>query len=305
MFIYNTHKFTFSDIFKIKSSADVFQTLASCMGVVTAVNSGPASIEVDLNILNSELNKTGTKLVTENLDDYQTLTRKLVTLSLQLLLLIYYRTISECVMDFDNNFICSCIDKCESDRTTSQVHFDWYASFIFLLTRIDENYLIIAVNTTNSTNSTNETVIETVAYEAVTYVGIGSSVAVGVTASSFNTSSPTSLWTLFNQLQLLLLFILINTYIPTSVKEYIESFNIFIFNFAFIPSHDIPGLGHFGEWLTTEDASEDLQRLGVESISSFSNTVPLLLMIIIAIVFHVIVRVIPKSNNMEETKKGK
>ena len=78
VFIYDTQKFTFSDIFKIKSSADVYQTLSSCMGVVTAINSGPASIEVDLNILNSELAKTGTKLVAQNLDDFETISRKSV-----------------------------------------------------------------------------------------------------------------------------------------------------------------------------------------------------------------------------------
>ena len=129
--------------------------------------------------------------------------------------------------------------------------------------------------------------------------------AVGISVSSLNSSSPTSIWTLFNQLQLLLLFILINSYIPTSVKEYIESFSVFLFNFSFIPSHDIPGLGHFAEWLDTEAANEDLQRLGVDSKSAFSNTVPLLFMIIIAAIFHIIIRVIPKSKNTEETRKGK
>lgn len=141
----------------------------------------------------------------------------------------------------------------------------------------------------------------TVTTQTAVAVGVGTSAA----TSAMNTSSPTTVWAICNQLQLLILFLLVDTYIPDDVKGLIEGQDFALFNFDFIPAADIPYINIPTEWMDFEQTDINLEKVGVNSRSTFTNIFSLLLTIIFLIVTHITVKLLPKCRKKEETPKGK
>lgn len=142
---------------------------------------------------------------------------------------------------------------------------------------------------------------EAVATTTVTQTAVAVAVGASLVTSTLNTSSPSSAWSVFNQLQLLILFLLVDTYIPVDVRGYIEGQDFALFNFDFIPAVDIPYINVPAEWMDFEQPDVNLAKVGVNSGSTFTNVFSLLLTIVILVAFHIVVKLSPKCKNKEET----
>lgn len=129
-------------------------------------------------------------------------------------------------------------------------------------------------------------------------------VVVGVSASAatsaMNASSPTSVWSIINQLQLLILFLLIDTYIPDDVRGFIEGQDFALFNFDFIPATDIPYINIPTEWMDFEQSDVNLAMVGVKSRSTFTNMFSLLLTVISLFIIHILVKLMPKCRSNQD-----
>ena len=82
--------------------------------------------------------------------------------------------------------------------------------------------------------------VEATAPTVTTAVLSGS--AASLAMSSLNVSGGNSAWSLIHQLQLLVLFLVIPTYIAKDVREFIEAQGFVLFTFDFIPLIEIPYL---------------------------------------------------------------
>ncbi|CAI2375096.1 unnamed protein product [Moneuplotes crassus] len=132
---------------------------------------------------------------------------------------------------------------------------------------------------------------EVAAATAQSQVGVAAAIAV-VNAALMGTP-PTSLWSLLQQLQMLLLLMLIDDYTPSDINEFLEGMSFIMFNFNFIPAGDIPLVDVPIDWLDFGEPGEKIQNLGVESVSTFVNNFSLIFTLICVIVAHIVLKIIP------------
>ena len=124
--------------------------------------------------------------------------------------------------------------------------------------------------------------------------------AFSIAMSSLNVSGGNSAWSLIHQLQLLILFLVIPTYIAKDVREFIEAQDIVLFNFDFIPAVEIPYLNALAEWMDAEQTVEELKNLGLESHRTFNNLFSLILILSCMWFVHMGIKLTPKATVRNE-----
>ena len=126
--------------------------------------------------------------------------------------------------------------------------------------------------------------------------GSAGAAAAGAAVSSINAivsgNPPTGIYFILHQLQLIILFLMIDPFIPDTLKTYLEGQGFALVNFNMIPSADIPGIDIPVDWLESEQTNEALSALGIESKSTLVNNLSLFLMIGFIIFIHVMLRYI-------------
>ena len=133
----------------------------------------------------------------------------------------------------------------------------------------------------------------TAAAKVAVGVAQGQTAAGGVLAginSILNGSSPTSLWAIVDQLQMVILLLLIDDYTPEDINEYLGGVGFVMFNFNFIPVTDIPYVDIPTDWMTFGDPFDKVEKLGFNSISTFVNNVSLLLSFIVIFIIHMLLK---------------
>ena len=115
---------------------------------------------------------------------------------------------------------------------------------------------------------------------------LGFAVFLALAISLFSLSSPTAVWSIINQLQLLILLLLTGAYIPDKVYNFLIGMEMLTLNLSFIPISDLPILSKFYDWMNFEQENAIYRDIGVKSGSSSLNNLALLLIIIIVIIFH-------------------
>jgi hypothetical protein len=101
--------------------------------------------------------------------------------------------------------------------------------------------------------------------------------AVGGIGGAGGGAGGSSAWSLIHQLQMMILFLLIPTYISDDVRALIEDQDFVLFTFNFIPAVDIPYLNVLCEWFESDQTVQTLVNLGIESQRTFNNLFSLML----------------------------
>ena len=127
---------------------------------------------------------------------------------------------------------------------------------------------------------------------AATSGGAAAGAGVSAVTSALTGNPPTGLYAILHQLQLIILFLMIDPFIPDTLKTYLEGQGFVLVNFNMIPSADIPGIDIPVDWLESEQTNEALSALGIESKSTLVNNLSLFLMIGLIIFIHVMLRYI-------------
>jgi len=100
-----------------------------------------------------------------------------------------------------------------------------------------------------------------------------------------------------------MLLLLTGAFVPNDIVDYLSGMTFSAFSFNFIPIVDIPYYNHFALWLDYEQDDENLEILGVESGSAFTNNFSLLNILLLLVVLAGLNKCIPSDkNNSEPTK---
>ncbi|CAI2365377.1 unnamed protein product [Moneuplotes crassus] len=168
-------------------------------------------------------------------------------------------------------------------------------------------YTVVASWTTAPSGTTTTEIIVDAKHKEVTTAGdiaeataqtqVGIAVGISVLNAVLVGTPPTSLWSLLNQLQMLLLLMLIDEYTPSDINEFLEGTAFVMFNFNFIPTADIPFIDIPIDWLDFGEPGEKIQNLGIESFSTFVNNFSLICAFILVTALHIVLKVIPWFKN--------
>ena len=113
---------------------------------------------------------------------------------------------------------------------------------------------------------------------------------------------PTSLWAILQQLQMVIVLVMIDTYTPSDIDDYLEGVSFAIFNFNFIPLKKIPGLDIPVDWMDSAQPIDKLEVIGLESRSTFVNNVSFLGSLLLLFSIHLILKYVkcPKVPRSQE-----
>jgi hypothetical protein len=126
---------------------------------------------------------------------------------------------------------------------------------------------------------------QSITTSAQVIVGVGAVSSATIAASS-SSSSPTSLWSIMNQLQLLILFLLIKSYVSEDIRHYLLGQKYVMTNINIFSSNreSKSMLDFFGE----KQTDKDLRDIGLKSESAFVNTFTIFSIFAVLGILHVI-----------------
>ena len=146
------------------------------------------------------------------------------------------------------------------------------------------------------------TVRETVATtRTATGVGTGSAISIAATSSS----GSSMMWAMVNQNQLLVLFLLINTFIVVDIREHLKGQAFALFNFNFIPVIELEFMQPVVDWLGEKQKQVGLDSLDFNSTSTINNLAMVTLLFILCAILHSLVTLSPTGVNSVQGEPGK
>jgi hypothetical protein len=119
------------------------------------------------------------------------------------------------------------------------------------------------------------------------------SASASIATSMLKASSPSGMWSLFNQLQMLILLLLIDTFVPVDVSDYIQQQSFAMMNFNFIPTQEIPYLNYPNELMDYKQDNEIMESLGFQWRSTFNNLYSFLIAMAVIVFAHILVALFP------------
>lgn len=111
-------------------------------------------------------------------------------------------------------------------------------------------------------------------------VGTAAVVGIGTVSSLFSGSKLSVIWAALNQLQIMVLILLVENFLPTDLQSYIQGVEFALFDFEFIPIKKIDFLTVPINWVDFEQPNPNLSLIGVESRSTLVNALSVVLVYI-------------------------
>lgn len=133
-------------------------------------------------------------------------------------------------------------------------------------------------------------------YEHLGYISVGISgaaIALAIGLSFLTKSSPTLVWIIVNQYQLLSLFMLMNTAISHDILAFLEKHNFYSLSMKFLSltnslNLEVDGIGK-------EQSDQSLSYFGLEYESSTMNSLGIFFALVILVVIHTVISFIPRK----------
>jgi hypothetical protein len=132
-------------------------------------------------------------------------------------------------------------------------------------------------------------------------MGATAALAVGMSLASL--SSPTALWAMAHQMQLLLLLLLTQKYFPDDVKAVLQGNDFMLFDLSFVHIEKIPGFNLAVESFDSEQENVYLKTIGLESSSGIVNFISVITVIILLVGLHICIFFIPKLKVANKNRK--
>ena len=121
--------------------------------------------------------------------------------------------------------------------------------------------------------------------------GLATNVVVSMFSSSSSSGSSSS-FGMINQLQLVILLPLIQTYLPDKIYNYLKSMNSSLFNADFIPTSNSGYFTYFKNLFDFNQIHTYLKLLGLTSGSAFVNILNLTVVVLTVIILHILLLII-------------
>jgi hypothetical protein len=138
-----------------------------------------------------------------------------------------------------------------------------------------------------------------------TSITVAVSTSASIATSMLKASSPSGMWSLFNQLQMLILLLLIDTFVPVDVSDYIQQQSFAMMNFNFIPTQEIPYLNYPNELMDYKQDNEIMEGLGFQWRSTFNNLYSFLIAMAVIVFVHILVALSPSWKKKGGRDSGK
>lgn len=119
---------------------------------------------------------------------------------------------------------------------------------------------------------------------------IGAAAFVCLLTSIFNTPSFSGFYLILQQLQMIILVLMIDPFIPDSLLKYLDGQDLVMVTFNFIPVSELPAIKTPVNWFDSEQSNEILNVLGIESRSTLVNKLPLFAIMTLIFIIHVLLR---------------
>ncbi|CAI2363645.1 unnamed protein product [Moneuplotes crassus] len=151
----------------------------------------------------------------------------------------------------------------------------------------------------------------TVVAEEVQTLSSGSQAASGAGSliatlmSLLNSSSPMAIWSMANQMQLLMLLLLTQASLPADVVGYISGNQMFSFNMNFLPIKNNMVSKVPLDWLKQNQTNIGLGDMGMESGSSFNNNFGIICTLLILVIFHCLWSLLPRTIDDDDPRDCK
>jgi hypothetical protein len=104
---------------------------------------------------------------------------------------------------------------------------------------------------------------------------------------------PTGIWAIVEQIQLIILVISKEVFIPVDVDYYLKGNIELLFNFASIPVLEVPFFAEVSEWLDLEQNVSAASELELESRSTFKNHFTMIMIILLVSLCYLITKLTP------------
>ena len=137
-----------------------------------------------------------------------------------------------------------------------------------------------------------DAVISTPAAALLTQLAVGATAGLSIMKSIMSGNPPTGLYLIIHLLQIIILLLMIDDFVPEELKLYLESLDYALISFNFIPTVKFPVIKIPANWMEAPQPIEALEALGLESKSTFVNTLSLFATVFMIMVVHFILRFI-------------
>ena len=126
----------------------------------------------------------------------------------------------------------------------------------------------------------------------ITYIVLALYIVVAILISIINKRSPIGMWSLINQFQLLMLLLLAGAYMPKTVRQYLSSMDIVLFNLDFIPISRLPLISNLYDYMRFEQNNENMSDFGIDYGSTLVNNISFLFCMLLLIIAYILVTLI-------------
>lgn len=117
--------------------------------------------------------------------------------------------------------------------------------------------------------------------------------------------SPLGLWSILNQLQLIILIFTVDQFYPSDIIDFLNYIGYSLLNFYFIPFEKITGVDDFLNWVDEPQSWRMLRAAQLPSKSAFVNNFSLFPIIGVIILIHILFALIPPYKERVNTEMPK
>jgi hypothetical protein len=159
---------------------------------------------------------------------------------------------------------------------------------------INQKLLIVSNQGDPSCNpqATNWAKLATHFTQVLTILGISMSLGIFALSGAY----PKGIWAIVEQIQLIILIISKEDFIPIDVEYYLKGNIDLLFNFVSIPVFEIPFLAEISKWLDLEQKVNAASELELESRSTFKNHLTMIVIFLFALLFYLIAKITPNCS---------
>jgi hypothetical protein len=153
---------------------------------------------------------------------------------------------------------------------------------------VNQNLLIVSINDNSAWNSevTDWAKFATHSAQVLTILGISMSLGIFALSGAYLSG----IWTIVEQIQLIILVISKEVFIPVDVDYYLKGNIELLFNFASIPVLEVPFFAEVSEWLDLEQNVSAASELELESRSTLKNHFTMIMIILLVSLCYLITK---------------
>jgi hypothetical protein len=175
----------------------------------------------------------------------------------------------------------------QSTNYTFYIKSTWTENFLINV----QKSITIQIENVENVEATTAGVVAVVSTQAVVVVVV----VFTLISSLISNNSTSSIWTFVNQLQMITLLMLTDSFTPADFIDYIDGISFVNFNLDFVPLKDVPYLNWPTDELDVELDDRLLNAYGIHSRSAFVNLFSIMIVFLIIFLTYLLLLLLPNE----------